>query len=100
MGISLEIITLPIAAVIAVISFRLGYLMLRADKGSYDVNRERSGTFMDVLFGHVKTKKGDFRDFRVQAGVAFNKKSNKWVEQGVLSDEAIDELFTSDKIKN
>jgi len=96
----MELVLLIIVAMISVFSLRFGLYLLRADKGAYDVNRNRSQSILNVLLGKVRTKKGDFRDFNVQAGLAVSTKTNNWVEQGILSDEAVDGLFDTDKIRS
>ena len=89
----LNVVGLLAVLAFSVICLRIGILLLRADKGTYEVNRDRTGSMFNVLSGKVKTKRGEFRDFRVQAGVAVDSKSNRWEEQGILSDDAVDGVF-------
>jgi hypothetical protein len=43
----------------------------------------------NAALGLVPTDYDGRRDYRVAAGIAFNKKTKSWVEQGRLSAEAI-----------
>ena len=84
-------VLLFIGGAVVVVLAKLAYRLLRADKGSYELNRVRSGGFFD--FGGVKTAHGGFRDYQVQAGLAVNTEQNTWVEQGMLSEEAVDAVL-------
>lgn len=72
----------------------IGIRLAKADKGEYNKNRERTGSLMDVLLGKVHTIHDGRRDYRVRAGLAVDTKQNIWVEQGVLSEEALDSVIT------
>jgi hypothetical protein len=71
----------------------VAYRLLRSDKGDYNINRIRSGRLLDPILGRVKTSRSGYRDFRVQAGLAVDRQTNTWVEQGILSEEAIDAVL-------
>jgi len=72
---------------------RVGYLVLRGNSGIYERNRERVGTIWAPFAGKVPTKFDGARDDLVAAGVAIDLKENKWVEQGRLSDEALQDAL-------
>ena len=73
----------------------IGLHLARTDKNEYNKNRERVGSLGNVLFGKVRTVHDGQRDYRVRAGLAVDTKRNIWVEQGVLSEEALDSVLTS-----
>lgn len=76
----------------AFVALRTGLLVFRlwrGDDGAYDQNRTRTGTVKNAAFGLVPTTLDGRRDYRVAAGIAFNRTTNAWVEQGRLSSEAI-----------
>ncbi len=76
----------------AIFTLRVGLLALRlwrGDSTSYDQNRMRTGSMKNAALGLVPTDYDGRRDYRVAAGIAFNKKTKSWVEQGRLSAEAI-----------
>lgn len=81
------------SAILTVTFIVIAFKLFRADRGEYERNRARSGKFWDPVRGAVKSSHGDVRDFRVRAGLAVNTRTNTWVEQGVLSDEAIDAVL-------
>ncbi len=72
-------------AISAVILFRLGVTILKSDPTEYKLNREITKS---PFKGVVNPRK----DSRAQAGMIINKK-NEWVEQGRISDEAIDSIL-------
>jgi len=62
-------------------------------KSDYQTNFEHSSSFRDVLRGKVRTTYDGSRDFTVKAGLAIDTNTNEWIEQGALSDEAIDTIL-------
>jgi hypothetical protein len=79
-------------AVTAIVTLRAGLLAVRlwrGDANSYDQNRIRTGSITNAALGLVPTDYDGRRDYRVAAGIAFNRKANSWVEQGRLSAEAV-----------
>jgi hypothetical protein len=89
----LKAVGICISAVLTVTCFVIAFKLFRADRGEYERNRARSGKFWDPLRGAVKSSHGDVRDFRVRAGLAIDTQTNTWIEQGVLSDEAMDAVL-------
>jgi hypothetical protein len=73
-------------SVIALILFKLGFTVLKADPREYRLNKEISDS---PLKGTLKNQGNDSRS---QAGMIINNK-NEWVEQGRISDEAIDSVL-------
>ena len=63
--------------------------LFRADGLEYERNRERTQSFRKALRGEIDTTHDGSRDYRVSAGVAVDCKTNTWVAQGRLSEEAI-----------
>ena len=84
---------LLVGGIACVSLLKLALTIFRSDKSEYEINRSRSGSFFDPILGRVKTAHDGYRDFRVQAGLAVNTKSNEWVEQGVLSEESVDMIL-------
>lgn len=73
--------------------FLAGVKVFLAAKGDYDANRVLTGTLRNALRGELRTSRGGTRDGRVKAGLAIDRKTNRWVEQGGLSEESIDTVF-------
>ncbi|WP_287962317.1 hypothetical protein [Alcanivorax sp.] len=67
--------------------------ILTSDKSSYEYNRSRNSKVANALLGRVPTFHEGRRTHHVKAGLAVNTKTNEWVEQGTLSDEAIDSVL-------
>ena len=84
---------LLIGGFISIVLAKLAYRIYASDGGEYSRNRQRSGKWNDALLGRLKTSEGGFRNYEVQAGLAVDTKDNVWVEQGKLSDEAIDSVM-------
>jgi len=62
-------------------------------KSEYESNRVRSGKVKDAILGRVNTYHNGCRDSSVHAGIVVDKRTNTWVEQGALSDGAIDSVL-------
>lgn len=80
----------------SVVSFALlivGIKILISEKGEYEATRNLTGGIRNALSGRVKTVRGGIRDCRVKAGLAIDKKTNQWVEQGALSEETINSVL-------
>lgn len=73
--------------------FRIAIKLLLADKSEYEMNRKLSGNWKNPFIGGVPTCHDGQRDYRVRAGLARDTKTNRWVEQGILSDEAVDAVL-------
>lgn len=67
----------------------------RADRNEYDANREAVPTWGALFTGRVNTRVGGVRNFRLRAGLAVDTNTNTWVEQGRLSEEALDSVLRS-----
>lgn len=81
--------------VVAVVSgsfLVVAFHLARADRSDYDRNRERSPRRRDPLAGTLRAEHDGERDFRVRAGLAVRKRDQSWVEQAMLSNEAVDSL--------
>jgi len=73
----------------AVSCFMFAAKLFRADGHEYERNRDRTGGFRKALRGEIETVFDGARDYRVSAGIAIDRNTNSWVEQGRLSEEAI-----------
>lgn len=73
--------------------FHVGSLIGRSDANEYENNRSRTKSFMTGIRGDVPTKYDGTRDDRVAAGIAIDLKTNRWIEQGRLSDEALQDVL-------
>jgi len=72
----------------------LAYLLSRGSRNEYERNRARvRSSFMNVFLGKVPTTHDGVRDDKVSAGLAWDKRRKKWVEQGRLSNEALDDVL-------
>lgn len=69
--------------------FWVALAILRSDRAGYDRMRLRTRSIVDVVKGDVSTSYDGARDYQVAAGIAIDKKRNRWVEQGKISNEAI-----------
>jgi len=65
------------------------YQVFTGNKSEYERNRRRLGGFKSVFSGSVPTVADGGRDYQVAAGIAIDRKTNQWVEQGKLSTEAL-----------
>lgn len=79
---------LPTAALFILIGLRLWRVYL-TDRSEYIRNQERSVSPRTVIRGGALSFFDSARDERVSAGIAVDTKTNEWVEQGKLSEEAI-----------
>ncbi len=74
--------------------FWFGLRLLRGSLSEYERNRSRTRkSFSNVLWGTVPTWHDGTRDEKVSAGMAINLKTNRWIEQGRLSDEALEDVL-------
>jgi hypothetical protein len=91
-------VALPVFATVllffALCFFWVGYLLLRGNKNEYERNRARvKRSFWNIFLGTVPTAHDGVRDDKVCAGVALNKNTNRWISQGRLSDEALEDIL-------
>lgn len=94
----LDIVIGLVASVLVLIAFRMlrvAYLIVAGDLNVYQRNRGRVRSLSAVAKGKVPTKYDGTRDDLVAAGVAIDTKSNTWVEQGRLSDEALQDALAN-----
>ena len=82
------VILIPLAITFFFVAYRLTKAYLR-DRSEYVKNKSRCVSPMAVIRGEAPTFFDGIRDERVVAGVAVDMKSNQWVEQGRLSQEAL-----------
>jgi hypothetical protein len=85
----IRILVVAVAFIIAMRCFSLAYRLFCGDPNEYEQNRRRVGSLKANLFGRVPTSFDGARDYRVAAGLAINRRTNEWVEQGRLSSEAL-----------
>lgn len=78
----------------------IGIRLVKADKNDYNKNKDRSGRFSEAIFGKVQTVHDGMRDYRVRAGLAVDVRKNQWIEQGTLSEEALDSVLTQKRVDN
>ncbi|MBU5635485.1 hypothetical protein KOM00_01930 [Geomonas sp. Red69] len=78
---------------LSIFMIRLGLKILKADPEEYRRNREASPRKRDPWLGTLHTFYLGARDHRISAGLAVNKDRREWVEQGVLSESAIDAIL-------
>lgn len=82
----------PVAISLLIVALKL-FRVYRTDRGEYTRNRDRSPSLLKVMRGETPTFYDGFRDERVAAGIARDLKTNRWVEQGKLSEEAISNVL-------
>jgi hypothetical protein len=86
-------VLVPLTFALMIITYRL-YRAYRTDRRSeYAKNRARSPSLSAVARGAAPSFYDGVRDERVAAGIAVNTKTNEWVEQGRLSEEAISSVL-------
>lgn len=85
----MKALAIAACAIVFLRSGMLAFRLLKGDLNSYEHNRIRTGSLRQAVFGEVPTEFDGRRDYRVAAGIALNRKTNTWVEQGRLSVEAI-----------
>lgn len=71
----------------------LGLRMFRADKADARINGQLVGPLRNALKGQVRPVTHGTRDYRIKTGIAVDLSKNEWVEQGRLSDEAVDQTY-------
>lgn len=81
------------AGLLAVACFLVGNRILWSDSCEYRKNRQRTKSLYHVIRGELPTQFEGGRDYRVRAGLAVDRKRNVWVEQGILSEEALDAVL-------
>lgn len=69
--------------------FWMAIAILRSDRSAYERTRVRARSTTAALKGEVPTSYDGARDYQVAAGIAIDRRNNRWVEQGKLSNEAI-----------
>ncbi len=89
----IKVAVLVFGGMAAVSFFKLSMAIFRADKSEYGISRARTAKWYKSIVGDVHTYHDGYRDFRVQAGLAVDKKTNTWKGQGILSEESIDTLL-------
>lgn len=89
----IKVAVLVFGGMAAVSFFKLSMAIFRADKSEYGISRARTRSWYKPIFGDVQTYHDGYRDFRVQAGLAVDKKTNTWKGQGILSEESIDSIL-------
>jgi len=87
-------ILLCILGIIGITSFAVAMKILASDSNDYNRNMRKTGGLKNPLRGTIATCcEGNGRDHNISAGLAIDKRTNTWVEQGKLSDEAIDAIL-------
>jgi len=82
-------ILVPLTFALMTVTFKL-YRAYRTDRrGEYAKNRARTPSLGAVVRGEAPGFYDGVRDERLAAGIAVDTKTNRWVEQGRLSEEAI-----------
>ena len=89
MGEAVQAIGLVVSGTIAVFFSILLLRIIRGNANEYERNRSRAQSFFQTLRGKVPIRYDGTRDARVSAGIAVDRKTNEWIDQGRLSDEAI-----------
>lgn len=79
-------------AVVATISFLVMYKII-TKKSEYRSNHLKNGSVVNAIRGNVDTFYNGSRDSSIHAGIVVDEKTNTWVEQGALSDGAIDAVL-------
>lgn len=90
----LKAVVLLVGGITSTILMMLSYKFLAANRTEYRLNRDSTGGLWNVLTGRVKRHPDGKRTYRVRAGIAIDTKKNQWIEQGTLSEEAIDSLLS------
>ena len=86
-------VLVPAALILTVVTARLNRVYWTA-RSEYQRNQARSPSLRSVLRGEAPSFYDGVRDERVAAGVARDLKTNKWVEQGKLSEEAVSNVLS------
>ncbi|WP_156912191.1 hypothetical protein [Citrifermentans bremense] len=86
-------VILLVGGVMAIYCFSLARMVRKADPNEYRNAKNLSGSLSQVLRGKVTLYHDGVRDSRVKAGLAIDKRRNKWVPHGALSRESIESVF-------
>lgn len=87
-----ELVHIGVVAVSGAAAIGCLFMTIRIFLGNsteYSRNQRRAHSFMRTLRGKVPTVYDGTRDSRVSAGIAVNRKTNRWEEQGHLSNESV-----------
>lgn len=88
----LKCIGIVFFSVVATISFFIA-LKILSRQSEYESNKTKTNGVSNAILGRVNTIHNGCRDSSIHAGVVVDKKTNLWVEQGALSDGAIDSVL-------
>lgn len=89
----LKPVILIAGGVVVAALLQAGWALLRAPAGEYRLNKQRIPFLLAPLRGTILTQYDGVRDFRSRAGLAVNRRTNEWVDQGTLSEEALDSVL-------
>lgn len=90
----LEAVLLCVLGIASVTFISVGIKVLMSDNNDYRRCRAKTGSWLNPIRGTLSTShEGNGRDHNVSAGLAFDTKNNRWVEQGRLSEESIDAIL-------
>jgi hypothetical protein len=78
-----------LATCVAFVTIRIAF----GDRQEFEANRRRIRNIGKTVRGEVSPIYDGVTDYRVRAGLAYDKKKNIWIEQGTLSDEAIEAIL-------
>jgi hypothetical protein len=84
-----QAIGLVIAGGLTLVFFVLGWRVAFGNATEYERNRRRAKNIKQTFLGKVPPVFDGTRDARISAGLAVDRKTNQWIEQGRLSDEAV-----------
>ncbi len=82
-----------ISLIVSALFIVAGVLVLKADKVTYKSCQVLTRGFKNPILGTVPTSSDGSRDYRVDAGILWDRKRNRVIDQGKLSNESISSLF-------
>lgn len=78
---------------VSIVLFVGGVKVIFANKANYRLNQQATGGIVNALKGNIPTFKDGRRSHKVCAGLVYNVRKRKLIEQGTLSDEAINSVL-------
>ena len=91
----MSLLLFAVLSFIPIFMITLGVKILRADSSLYKEARELTKSPLHAIKGDIPVDSDRIRDYRVAAGMALDKTSNRIVPQGAISDEIVGGILRS-----
>ncbi len=89
----LSIIGFVIFTILAFVFIGIVIKVFSAERHVYNTCYSLNTGFLDSLKGTMPTFREGSRDYKLMAGLAYDAKNKKFVEQGAISENLVDEIL-------